>query len=30
MGDVHGSRMFLTVPNAADRQIVIAYIETLK
>ena len=30
MGDVHGSRMFLTVPNATDRQIVIAYLETLK
>jgi cytochrome c len=30
MGDVHGSRMFITVPNAADRQNVIAYLETLK
>ena len=29
-GDVHGSRMFLTVPNAADRQNAIAYLETLK
>jgi cytochrome c len=29
-GDVHGSRMFLTVPSAADRQNAIAYLETLK
>jgi cytochrome c len=29
-GDVHGSRMFLTVPNAADRQNAVAYLETLK
>jgi hypothetical protein len=29
-GDVHGSRMFLTVPNAADRQNANAYLETLK
>ena len=29
-GDVHGSRMFLTVPNAADRQNAIAYLETVK
>jgi cytochrome c len=29
-GDVHGSRMFITVPNAGDRQNVIAYLETLK
>jgi len=29
-GDVHGSRMFLTVPNAADRRNAIAYLETLK
>jgi cytochrome c len=29
-GDVHGSRMFLTVPRATDRQNVIAYLETLK
>jgi cytochrome c2 len=30
MGEVHGSRMVLTIPHAADRQIVIAYLETLK
>ena len=30
MGDVHGSRMVLTIPHAADRQMVIAYLETLK
>jgi cytochrome c len=29
-GDVHGSRMFIMVPNAGDRQNVIAYLETLK
>jgi cytochrome c len=29
-GDVHGSKMFITVPNAEDRQNVIAYLETLK
>jgi cytochrome c len=29
-GDVHGSKMFITVPNAGDRQNVIAYLETLK
>jgi cytochrome c len=29
-GDVHGSKMFITVPNAADRQNAIAYLETLK
>ena len=29
-GDVHGSRMFLTVPIAADRQNAVAYLETLK
>jgi hypothetical protein len=29
-GDVHGSEMFITVPNAGDRQNVIAYLETLK
>ena len=30
MGEVHGSRMVLTIPHAADRQIVIAYLKTLK
>jgi cytochrome c len=30
MGEVHGSRMVLTIPHAADRQIFIAYLETLK
>jgi cytochrome c2 len=30
MGDVHGAKMFITVPNAEDRQNVIAYLETLK
>jgi len=30
MGDVHGTKMFITVPNAEDRQNVIAYLETLK
>jgi cytochrome c len=29
-GDVHGSKMFITIPNAGDRQNVIAYLETLK
>jgi cytochrome c len=29
-GDVHGSKMFITVPNAGDRQNVIAYLEALK
>jgi cytochrome c len=29
-GDVHGAKMFITVPNAGDRQNVIAYLETLK
>jgi cytochrome c len=29
-GDVHGSKMFITVPDAGDRQNVIAYLETLK
>jgi cytochrome c len=29
-GDVHGSKMFITVPGAGDRQNVIAYLETLK
>jgi cytochrome c len=29
-GDVHGAKMFITVPNAADRQNAIAYLETLK
>jgi cytochrome c len=28
--DVHGTKMFITVPNATDRQNVIAYLETLK
>jgi cytochrome c2 len=27
---VHGSKMFITVPNAEDRQNVISYLETLK
>jgi cytochrome c len=30
MGDVHGSRMFITVPGASDRQNVIAYLGTVK
>ena len=30
IGDVHGSKMFITVPNAEDRQNVITYLETLK
>ena len=30
MGDVHGSRMFITVPGASDRQNIIAYLGTLK
>jgi cytochrome c len=29
-GDVHGSKMFITIPHAEDRQNVIAYLETLK
>lgn len=29
-GDVHGSKMFITVPNAGDRQNAIAYLEALK
>jgi len=29
-GDVHGAKMFITVPNAGDRQNAIAYLETLK
>ena len=28
--DVHGSRIFITIPSAEDRQNVIAYLETLK
>ena len=28
--DVHGTKMFINVPSAADRQNVIAYLETLK
>lgn len=28
--DVHGAKMFFTVPNVADRQNVISYLETLK
>jgi cytochrome c2 len=28
--DVHGTKMFITVPNAADRENVIAYLKTLK
>jgi cytochrome c len=28
--DVHGTKMFISVPNEADRQNVIAYLETLK
>jgi cytochrome c len=28
--DVHGTKMFISVPNAADRQNVIAYLQTLK
>jgi cytochrome c len=30
VGDVHGARMFIMVPNASDRQNVIAYLDTLK
>jgi cytochrome c len=30
VGDVHGARMFITVPNAGDRQNIIAYLESLK
>jgi cytochrome c len=29
-GFIHGTRMFYSVPNASDRQNVIAYLETLK
>jgi cytochrome c len=29
-GDVHGTKMFISVPDATDRQNVIAYLETLK
>lgn len=29
-GFIHGTRMFYSVPNATDRQNVIAYLETLK
>jgi cytochrome c len=28
--DVHGTKMFISVPNAADRQNVIAYLKALK
>ena len=28
--DVHGTKMFISVPNAADRENVIAYLKTLK
>jgi cytochrome c len=28
--DVHGTKMFISVPNATDRQNVIAYLRTLK
>lgn len=28
--DVHGTKMFISVPNATDRQNVIAYLKTLK
>jgi cytochrome c len=28
--DVHGTKMFISVPNATDRQNVIAYLQTLK
>jgi cytochrome c len=28
--DVHGTKMFISVPDAADRQNVIAYLQTLK
>jgi cytochrome c len=28
--DVHGTKMFINVPDAADRQNVISYLETLK
>ena len=30
MADVHGTKMFINVPDAADRQNVIAYLQTLK
>jgi cytochrome c len=29
-GDVHGTKMFISVPNATDRQNIIAYLQTLK
>jgi cytochrome c len=29
-GDVHGTKMFLSVPNSTDRQNLIAYLATLK
>jgi cytochrome c len=29
-GFIHGTKMFFSVPNASDRQNVIAYLETLK
>jgi len=29
-GDVHGTKMFISVPNATDRKNVIAYLQTLK
>ena len=28
--DVHGTKMFISVPNAKNRQNIIAYLETLK
>ena len=28
--DIHGTKMFISVPNAADRENVIAYLQTLK
>jgi cytochrome c len=28
--DIHGTKMFISVPNAEDRQDVIAYLQTLK
>jgi cytochrome c len=28
--DVHGTKMFISVPNATDRENVIAYLQTLK
>jgi cytochrome c len=29
-GFVHGTKMFLSIPNSTDRQNVIAYLDTLK